>query len=129
RRGEANDLLVRVLREHAALDEALAVLACRPRGGGNLDAHQQAAAANLGDAWRVDLAQLSEQVLAVRGRALGQLFVDEHAQSRDADGGCERIAAERAAVVAGLEQLHDLAAREHGRERIDAAAERLAEYQ
>ena len=70
-----------------------------------------------------------EQVLALRGRALGEPLVDEHAQRRAADGGGERIAAERAAVVAGAKQRHDRAAREHGRHGIDAAAERLAEHE
>ena len=46
-------------------------------------------------------AQLTEQILALRGRALGEPLVDEHAQRGAADGRRERIAAERAAVIAG----------------------------
>ena len=72
---------------------------------------------------------LFEQILALRGRALGEPLVDEHAQRRASDGRGERVAAERAAVVAGAKQRHDRAAREHGRHGIDAAAERLAEHE
>ena len=83
--------------------EPLAVRARGAGGGRDLDADEQAAAANLGDARRAQRAQLLEQVLALRGRALGEPLVDEHAQRRAADGRGERIAAERAAVVAGPE--------------------------
>jgi hypothetical protein len=42
-------------------------------------------------------------------------------------GGRERIAAERAPVVAGLEHVHHVCAREEGTHGQHAAAERLAE--
>ena len=94
-------MLVRVFREHAALGEPLAEGARGACGRRDLDADEQAAAANLGDARRAERAQLAEQVLALLGRALGEALVHEDAQRRAADGGRERVAAERAAVVAG----------------------------
>ncbi len=83
----------------------------------------------LRDARRAQRAQLLVEILALRSRALGEPLVDEHAQRRAPDGGGERIAAERAAVVAWAEQRHDRAAREHGRHGVDPAAERLAEHE
>ena len=48
-------------------------------------------------------------------------------QGGHGDAAGERVAAKRGAVLAGLEGQHDLVAREHGRDRVDAAAERLAQ--
>ena len=120
---------VSVLREHAALEQSLTVRTRSAGSGCDLDPDQQAAAANRGHTRRAQRTQLAEQVLTLRRRTLGEPLVDEHVQRGAPDGGGERVAAERAAVVAGPKQRQQRAAREHGRHRIHAAAERLAEHE
>ena len=51
---------------------------------------------------------LRQEVLAQLGRALDQLLVDEHLQRGAGDGAGQRVAAEGAAVVAGLEDAQHL---------------------
>ena len=67
------------------------------------------------------------QVRAQFAERSDHLLVDEHAQRGARDGAGQRVAAEGAAVVAGLEHAHNLARCEDGRDRIEAAGERLAD--
>ena len=93
----------------------------------DLDADQQALAAHLDDRGVIDRAQLGEQLVAPNARALGETLANEQVERGLADRGRERIAAERAAVVAGRELRHHLFARAERAHRQQAAAERLAE--
>src|SRR5688572_18038541 len=99
RRRQADHLRVRVFREHTALEKPLAERARRAGCSGDLDADEQAAAADFLYARHAQRAQLLVEILAPCCRSLGEPLVDEHAQRRAADGGGERIAAERAAVI------------------------------
>ena len=103
----------------------------RARGVGriDLDADQQALAAHFGDRRVVDRAQLGEQLVAAHARLLAQALAQQQVERGDADRRGERVAAEGAAVVAGMEDRHDLLAGEEGADRQQAAAERLAEHQ
>ena len=68
-----------------------------------------------------------EQMRALLGRALDQPFVEQHVERRERDRGRQRIAAERAAVIAGREHLHHVVGADERRHRQQAAAQRLAE--
>ncbi len=65
---------------------------------------------------------------ADRGRILDQSLADQYVESSQADRGCDRIAAERAAVVARRENLHHLATGQKQRHRQQPAAERFAKH-
>ena len=58
---------------------------------------------------------------------LGEIFFDDDAERGAGHGAGQRIAAEGAAVVAGVEEAEDLARAEHGGDGIEAAGERLAD--
>ncbi len=60
-------------------------------------------------------------------RVLDQPLLDQHLERRPRHRAGERVAAEGRAVVAGLEDAHDLVVGEDRRDRQAAAAERLAD--
>jgi len=74
-----------------------------------------------------DALQTPLEVGADLARALHQPFVNQHAQGGAADSRAERVAAEGAAVVARPQQAQHLAVGQHGRDGVEAAAERLAQ--
>ena len=63
----------------------------------------------------------------MRGGVLDHAFLDQHPQRGAGDGAGQRIAAEGRAVLAGLQHAQHLGVREHGRDRIEAAGQRLAD--
>ena len=71
--------------------------------------------------------QLSQEVVPELGGPLDEPLVDDDAQRRARDGAGERISAERAAVIARVEDAEHLARGEHGGDRIEPARERLAD--
>ncbi len=100
-----------------------------PCDAADLDSDQQAATADVRDARGAQSTHGGEQMVAELGGARSKVLVHEHGQRRAPDGRSERIAAERAAVIAGLEQRQQRAAREHRRDGIHAAAECLADHE
>src|SRR5690606_15103150 len=129
RRCETDHLLVRVLAEHAAFEQLLGEVPRRAGFARDLDADEQAAAADRDDVRRFQRLELLEQVAAELRRARRQTRLDNDLERRLADGSGQRIAAERAAVVAGTKKTQHFRGGEHGGNGIDAAAERLAEDQ
>ena len=69
----------------------------------------------------------SQEARALDGRVLDHAFLDQHAQRRARHRAGERVAAEGRAVLAGLQDAEHLVVRKHGRHRIEAAGQRLAE--
>ena len=61
--------------------------------------------------------------------AFHQVLVVNDMEGLEGDRGSKRIAAEGRAVRSGSEDVHDLAARDEGRDRQHTAAERLAQHQ
>ena len=90
---------------------------------------QRPLAAHVGDDVAADRAQPIQQVGAHFGAALDESLVLDDRKGLRADPRRKRVAAEGGAVRAGIENAHQLARRDEGRDRIDAAAERLAEDQ
>ena len=68
-------------------------------------------------------------VVAHFGTALDESLLLDDRKGLEADPRRERVAAEGRAVRAGIEDAHELARRDEGRDRVDAAAEGLAEDQ
>ena len=118
---------MRVLREDAALHQTLAHRA-RVAGAGlrSIPIHspRPRTSATCGTAGVSDLAGEPRTEL---GRGPLVRAVAQHVDDLDPDRAGERVAAERRAVLAGLEHAEHVAVRHHGRQRHDAAAERLAE--
>src|SRR5262249_7555770 len=129
RRSEPYHRLVSVLGKHAIGEQALGERARGHDGRIDLDAGQEALAANLADEGTLDRPQLPEEIAAQVRRTPGEIAFDEDGERFEADRGRERISGKRAAVVARTEHLHHLAPREKGRDGIETAAERLAEDQ
>src|SRR5258706_6933681 len=127
RRCEARDRAVRVLAQNAVLEERFDELARGRKLGRDLHPDQQTLAADFRDRRTLDRLQALEQVLAHLRGALGQLLVDEEIERRESHRRGERVAAERAAVVAGLEYAQHFLARAERRDRDQPAAQRLAE--
>ena len=71
--------------------------------------------------------QAGHEVLAQHGRVLDHAFLDQRAQRGARDRAGERIAAEGRAMLAGLEHAQHFGVGKHGRDRIEAARQRLAE--
>ena len=63
----------------------------------------------------------------MRRGVLDHALLDQHFERSARDGAGERIAAEGRAVLAGLQHAQHLGVREHGRHRIEAARQRLAD--
>ena len=126
---EPCDRVVRLLREHAFAQQALADLARARDVGIDLGAGPQAAAAHGFERRALDRAQPLEHMGAEHAALLHQPFVADDVQRFEADGGGERVAAEGGAVRAGREHVHQFATADQRRHRQHAAAERLAEDQ
>ena len=69
----------------------------------------------------------SRKRVALYRRVLDHAFLDKHAQCGSRDRAGERIAAEGRAVLAGLERAEHRRVGKHGRDRIEAAGQCLAE--
>src|SRR5690606_16610923 len=117
RRSETDDLLVRVLAEHAALEQPLGELTRRPRFARDLDADEQPAAADRHDVRRFQRSEPIEKIAAELRRARRQARFDHDLERRFADGGGEGIAAEGAAVVTRPKETQDVRGREYGGDR------------
>ena len=63
----------------------------------------------------------------MRGRVLDHALFDEDLQRRARHRAGQRVAAEGGAVLARIQHAEHLGIREHGRDRIEAAGERLAD--
>ena len=74
----------------------------------------------------IELQALAE-IRAHRRRILDHAFLGDGPERGSRDGAGERIAAERASVLAGLQYAHDRPAAKDCGHGIEAAAERLAE--
>ena len=97
---------MRLLAEDAAVAQGLADGASRAV---ELERKPKAATAD-GDKMRAAHAtEAGEGEGAEFGRASGEVFVDKDAEGGAGDGAGERVAAEGAAVIAGLEDAEDLA--------------------
>src|SRR5262249_38100423 len=103
RRPQANDRLVRLLRQTAFRQQPLARLARAGDGGIDLGAHPQTAAANVLERRARDRAQAFEQMSAEHAALLHQPFVADYVQRLEPHRGGERIAAEGRAVRARRE--------------------------
>jgi len=99
-RGDADDGVVGFLAEEAFVFEGFAI---RAGVGVQFDGEPEAPAANFADEWTFQGAQFFEEVGAEFRGAVDQVFFDEDAQGRSRESAGERIAAESAAVIAGLE--------------------------
>ncbi len=64
----------------------------------------------------------------MRRRVLDHAFLDQHLQRHARHRAGQRVAAEGAAVVAGLEDAQHLLVREHRRDGVEAARQRLADH-
>ena len=106
---------------------ALQRFAVGPRRRIQLDADPQPLAAHFAHMRAAKRSQLLEEVSAQLGGALDQLLVDQHPQRGARHGAAQRIAAEGAAVIAGLEDAQHFLRRQHRRHRIEAARQRLAD--
>ena len=93
-------VLVRLLRQHAFRQQALADLARARDIGIDLGADPQTAAANVLERRARDRAQASEHVGAEHAALLHQPFVADHVECLEPHRGGERIAAEGRAVRA-----------------------------
>src|SRR6185437_11725104 len=124
RRGEADDVGVGFLAEQAAAHELFAV---GPRGAVELNADEEALAANLLDVRAADALDEVHRVGAEFRGALGELLVDDDAQRGARYGAGERVAAEGGTVVAVMDKAEDLARAEHRGDGIEPAGERLAD--
>ena len=118
RRGNADYVVVRFFAEHAFFFQRFAV---GTRGAMQFDADPQAAAADFFQGRATQRLQLSSEVGAQFSGALGQLLVDQHTQCGAGDGAGQRIAAERASVVAGVEHAQHFFRRQHRRHRIETS--------
>ena len=98
-----------------------------PDVGVQLDRQHQAAAADLLDPVGADGFEAGLEVGAELGRPLDQPLLDQHLQRGAGDGAGERVAAEGRAVLAGLQDAEDVGVGEDGRDRVEAAAQRLAD--
>ena len=121
--GKADDVVVGLLAEDAAFFEGFAEGA---GGGVELDADPEAFAADFGDVRAAEIFEEVDRVVAEFGGAGGEVFVDDDAEGGAGDGAGERVAAEGAAMVAGVEDAEDLARGEDGGDGVEAAGERLA---
>ncbi len=119
--------LVRLLRQHALVEQPLAGFACARDLGIDLGADPEATSAHLaGEAYR----HRDEPLLhigAELGRAFDELLLLDDGQRFMADCGGECVAAEGRAVRAGREHVHQRALADERRDRQHAAAQRLAE--
>ena len=123
-RGEADDGVVGLLAEEAAIFERFAEAA---GGGIELDAKPEALATNLRDMRAADGLQTVERVGTELGGPGGEVLVDKHFERGTSNGAGERVASVGAAVVAGIEDTHDGAGGEHGRDGVHAPGECLAD--
>ena len=129
RGSEPDGVAVGVLGQHLLDHEPVADLLRRAEVGVHVDAQPQAGLADRGGPPGVQQRlQAGAEPLAEDARAFLHLAGGQQLDHGRADGAGQRVAAERRPVLAGLEQAEDLAVRDHGRQRHDAAAERLAEH-
>ncbi len=128
RRRQPDRRAVRVLREHAAPHERLAHLAPGARSPGRCRCRPRARRrAPSTTPWPTSCPRRSCRCAPSVARALLRLARREHAHDLEADGRGERVAAERRAVLAGLQHAEHVAVADDRGHRHDAAAERLAE--
>ncbi len=124
---QAGDRAVGVLAQHAVLEQGLYEGARAHALGIQLHADQQPAATHVGHHGAGVGAQALQLVGAHGRRAIGQALLREHRERRQAHRRAQRVAAERAAVVAGAQHAHHFLAGAEGRHRQQPAAQRLAE--
>ena len=124
---ETDRRAVGVLRQDAAGHQGLADLPAGADRGVDVDACPQAAGADADDAVADHRIETRAHDDAEPGGAGLELAGGQHVDDRAADRAGQRVAAEGAAVLAGLEDAEDVAVRHDGRDRDDAAAERLAQ--
>ena len=124
RRRQADDVVVRLLAEHSLFLQQLAIGTGEP---GQFDADPQAASANLPDERASQRAQFREEVRAQLGGSLDEPLVDEHLERRAGHRAGQRVAAERAAVIARLEDAQHLASRQDRRDGVVASRQRLGD--
>ena len=118
---------MRILRQHASRKESIDDGTRVSAASVDLEADEQPTSANVADQRTLDRLQLREQISAKLRRALDQPLVVEHGERLQRDCRGERIAAERAAVIARMEDLHHFVCRDERRDRQHSAAQRLAE--
>jgi hypothetical protein len=117
---------VRFLAQQSPVLERLAQ---RPGGPLQLDADPEAAAPQVAHDRRPDPFEVRQEI---RPELLGparELLVLNDLERGARDGARERVAAERAAVVARPEHAEHLARRQDRRDRIEPAGERLADHE
>ncbi|KAI3475961.1 hypothetical protein L1887_62519 [Cichorium endivia] len=131
RRGETDDVDVSRLGQQTQMFKQQAELPRAPAFGRlclvDDNGVEQTPAADTGKQGVVDLHELLAELFAKLLCALGKLFVDQHVDGSAGDGASERVAAVRRTVLARLDAQHHLAISQNGRDRVDAARERLAE--
>src|SRR5579864_7413660 len=116
RRCQADDGVVRLLRQHAGSEQPLASHARIAEGRLDLDAGEKTKAAYFFDRGAVDRFEALQHVRAEDAAALDQAFILDHAQRDEPDRRGERIAAEGRAMRAGREHIHQLARAEESRD-------------
>ena len=118
---------MRVLGEHALIEQPFGGPACRPGPLDELDAGPEPAATDLLDGCEVRAGERRKQVGAEPSRRLLELARPEHRHDATADRARNGVATERAPVLPRLEHAEDRLVRDHRRQRHDAAGKRLAE--
>ncbi|CRE19531.1 Uncharacterised protein [Bordetella pertussis] len=125
-RRQAQGLAVRVLDQHAARHQPLAIGARRPGVGLEFERQHQAAAAHF--AHRAgQRAQALHEIGALLARIVDHAFVMQHPQRGARNRAGQRVAAEGAAVLARLENAQHRLVRQHRGHGIEAARQGLAD--
>ncbi len=109
------------LAQHAALLQRLAIAPGATGFFVELHRDHQAAAAHLFDDIAAQALQGRHEARAHFLSVLNHAFLNQHLERRPGDGTSQRIAAECAAMLAGLQHAQHLRIGKHRRHRIEAA--------
>ncbi len=118
---------MRLLGEEAAVLERLGEAPGAARLGMELDGDHETSSPDLLDVVGGDALEELEEVGAEGGGVVDHALLDQHLERRPGDRTGQRVAAERGAVVAGVEDVHVLGVGDRRGHRVDAPAERLAD--